>query len=109
MAMLRFDNVGQMTAWFRENSRKSYQRSDLLKTWKRWCEGTLPSMSVVLCDHRKADGELDLKEWDCGCSYGCDACRIGCHCNACGGSFENEKVAANRLHAWLTPAGATHV
>lgn len=78
----------------------SYLRRSLLKGWKKWRKGELLAI-CHLCDHRDENGALALKEWDCGCSYGCDACSINYKCTLCNVGFDHPNFAARTLSCWL--------
>lgn len=48
-------------------------RISLLKQWKKDAD----SAPVIVCTHERT------KEWDCGCSWGCDMCGYHAQCMEC--------------------------
>lgn len=60
-------------------------RLDLLKYWKK----AKPDTLIIRCDHQGF-----IKEWDCGCSWGCAQCNLKFHCTDCGGRFAGANIPA---------------
>lgn len=77
----------------------AHKRGALLKQWKKWKRGELPNLVATICDH---DGGKALKEWDCGCSWGCDACNINVTCSVCGCGFVDMATATKMAASWLS-------
>lgn len=59
---------------------EQFSRQCLLKAWKR----SEDSAIVEVCTHGK------VKEWNCGCSFGCEMCGYSYECQDCHHYFSGE-------------------
>lgn len=76
-------------------SGKNLKRPGSSRDWRRWLAGDR-SLVLTVCYHDS------VREWDCGCSYGCQSCRITHVCSDCGKSFFNNRAWLNEPSMTLT-------
>lgn len=61
---------------------QAFRRTMLLTTWKKMKS----SDPVFLCGHERT------VPWDCGCSSGCDCCRLRFKCEDCGSLLADANI-----------------
>ena len=83
---------------FLQTRKLSHMRGGNKRERQKWRRGELPEQKAIACDH---DDGKSLKDWDCGCSWGCDACHINVVCSDCNFAFVDRVTAEKMVSSWL--------
>jgi len=69
-----------------------FKRQSLKKDWVKAKNN--PKAQVQVCTHES------IKDWDCGCSWGCVMCKYSHECNDCGNKLTHDFLPHVHLIIW---------